>query len=97
MTEGERVQLYNSLCDFRDELRLITIPSQTRNIHTLTQAIDFVHGTTIRWLSTEDTHDIFNGDRLVYRFPCTCSSCGFARGFSDFKLCPQCGGRAQRK
>ena len=97
MTEGERVQLYNSLCDFKEELEEIHYPPQTKKIDILRRAIDYVRGTPARWLSTADTQQIVKGNRLVYSFPCRCSVCAFDRGFSDFKLCPQCGSRMQRQ
>ena len=97
MTEGERIQLYNNLCDFKEELEEIHYPPQTRKIDILRRAIDYVRGNPARWLKLPDTQQIVSDGRLKYLFPCECSSCGFARGFSDFKLCPQCGSRMQRQ
>lgn len=97
MRDGDRIQVYNDLCDFKDELEQIHYPSQTRRIDILKRAIDYVKGTPAHWNSTTETQQIFSDERYVYSFPCTCSGCGFARGFSDFKLCPQCGCRMQKK
>ena len=97
MTEGERVQLYNDLCDYKDELEQISYPSQTRRINILARAVAYVRGDSARWLPMEDTQQIIKDNRLVYLFPMQCSSCRFDRGFSDFKLCPQCGCRMQKK
>ena len=97
MIEGERVQLYNELCDFKEELEGIHFPPQTKKIDTLRRAIEYVRGTPAKWLTTADTQQMMNDNRLLYLFPCKCSLCGFNRGFSDFKLCPQCGSRMQKR
>ena len=97
MTEGERIQLYNDLCDYTDELEQISYPSQTRRISILARAVAYVRGESARWLTMKDTQQIIHGDRLAYLFPMQCSSCHFDRGFSDFRLCPQCGSRMQKR
>ena len=99
MTEGERIQLYNGLCDFKEELEGISYPSQTSKIDLLRRAIEYVRNSPARWLEMSDSEvdSVVNEPRLPYMFPRKCSSCGFARGFSDFRLCPQCGCRMQSK
>ena len=96
MTEGERIEIYNALMDWRDELSHITIPSQSKRIHVLSQAIAFIRGTVACWQPTKETTTKVIDSHPV-AFPCKCSSCAFARGFSDFRFCPQCGARMQRK
>lgn len=96
MTEGERVEIYNALIDWRDELSQITIPSQSKRIHVLSGAIAYLRGTTAQWQPTNETKTEIINSRPVAS-PCTCSSCRFARGFSDYRFCPQCGARMQRK
>lgn len=97
MTDGERVQLYNDLCDFKDELEQIHYPVQTKKIDIIRRAIEYVRGNPAKWLSTEDTQQILSENRLAYLFPVKCSVCGFKRGFSDFKYCPQCISRMQKR
>ena len=97
MKEGERIQLYNDLCDYKAELEEISYPSQTRKIDILRRAIEYVRGNSARWLTSPDTQRIIHDNRLAYLFPCECSCCHFDRGFSDFRLCPQCGSRMQRQ
>ena len=91
MTEAERVELYNSLCDFREELQNI-YPQQTKKIHTLTQAIIFVRGTTAKWERVPESQNIIADNRCVAFAPSACSSCHFL-GRSDYKLCPNCGAK----
>ena len=99
MNEGERVQLYNDLFDFKSELEEISYPSQTRKIDILRRAIEYVRNTHARWLPMDaiDVDKVMNDVHLPYIFPRKCSSCGFARGFADFRICPQCGSRMQSK
>ena len=92
MTEGERVQLYNDLCDWRDALAEITFPPQTKNIDILSRAITYVRGDTAKWLRTEASKTQVIGDR-THLAPVACSRCSFPRGSSDFRVCPQCGAK----
>ena len=90
MNEAERVRLYNDLIDFKDDLQQISYPPQTRNIDILKRAIEYVRGSSAHWTPAKDaTADIIDRHPVVY--PCQCSSCHFAYGRSDFKLCPSCG------
>ena len=99
MKEGERIQLYNDLTDFKYELEQVSYPTQTKKIDILRRAIEYVRNTTARWLpmDNKEVDAVVNDARLPYIFPRKCSSCGFARGFADFRICPQCGSRMQSK
>lgn len=99
MKDGDRVQLYNDLYDFKEELEEISYPSQTRKIDILRRAIEYVRNSPAKWLPMDDKEvdAVVNDAKLPYIFPRRCSACGFSRGFSDFKLCPQCGSRMQNK
>ena len=91
MTEGERIELYNNLCDFRDELNTI-FPLPSQKIHTLSQAIIFVRGTTAKWERSDKSEPIIVNGRAIGSTNCTCSTCGVI-GRSDYRLCPNCGAK----
>jgi len=99
MTEGERIQLYNELCDFKSELEEIHYPTQTKKIDILRRAIEYVRNQPAQWLmmSNEEVDKVINDPSLPYTFPRKCSACGFNKGFFGFRLCPQCGRRMQNK
>ena len=97
MTEGERVAIYNDLCDWRDELAQITYPSQTKRIDILTRAIAYVRGETAKWLTTESTDSLTLTDGRTIIAPVACSRCAFSRGASDFRFCPQCGTKIKNR
>ena len=96
MTENERVELYNDLCDFKSDLQMICYPPQTRQIDILSRAIAYVKGTSAKWEKSNDSKDFFNDERFAFFAPSTCSSCHFAHGRSDFRRCPNCGARMQK-
>ena len=92
MTEAERVRLYNDLCDYEQDLQLITIPPRTKEIDIIRRAITYVRGTNAHWIKTPlsqvDTSEMF-----PFTTAMECSSCHFANGRSDFRICPQCSAR----
>ena len=92
MTEAQRVELYNSLCDFREELQGI-YPRPTQKIHTLTQAITFIRGTTAKWERLPESQNILADNCCIAFAPSACSACHFALGRSDFHICPNCGAK----
>lgn len=92
MTEADRVNLYNSLCDFREELQGI-FPHPTKKIDTLTKAITYIRGTTAKWERTSDSQNIIVQNKCVAFAPSACSACHFALGRSDFRICPNCGAK----
>lgn len=98
MTEAERINLYNDLCDYEDDLRKISYPSQTKAIDMIHRAIVYVRGTSAKWLTnTACALPVLDeSNRLLYHANCTCSSCGFIGGMSTFKLCPNCGSRMRQ-
>ena len=96
MTEAERVQLYNDLCDLKSDMQEISYPPQTRQVDILSRAISFVKGVHAKWLKQPNSINTYSNDHLLYYSPTTCSSCHFAQGRSDFRICPNCGARMQR-
>lgn len=90
MTEAERITLYNDLCDYEQDLRAIMYPPQTKAIDTIHRAIAFVRGNKADWIRSGGTHVYDDLGNLIRTDFCTCSSCGFTRGSSDFKYCPYC-------
>lgn len=97
MTEAERVELYNDLCDFELELHAITYPPQSKKINTLRRAIAFVGGTRGRWVCDASATPVFDGNRIIYYESCKCNQCSFSNHtLSTFKFCPSCGARMQR-
>ena len=96
MTEGERITLYNDLCDYKEELQGIHYPSQTRQIDILSRAILFVRGTRANWLKQPNSVATFQDQKFIYFSPVKCSSCAFPYGRSDFRICPNCGARMQK-
>ena len=95
MTEAERVQLYNDLCDYEEDLRMITYPSKTREIDIIHRAVVYVRGKTGQWKNGTPVLD--ENNKIKYLVNCQCSSCGFADGKSTFKICPSCSARMQKK
>ena len=93
MTEADRVNLYNDLCDFRDELSIIQYPSQTKRIDILSRAIAYVHGNHATWLRIPESITETTANGLPFVFPMQCSSCLFAWGRSDYNICPRCGAK----
>lgn len=96
MTEAERVTLYNDLCDFRDDLKVIHYPPQTKQIDILTRAISYVRGDQAKWLRLPESVTDVDANRMPFTFPMQCSSCKFSWGRSDFLLCPKCGSRMKK-
>ena len=88
MTESERITLYNDLCDYEQDLFNVVHPPQTKAIDIVHRAVAYVRGTSAHWAGGVDVLDK-NGN-LLRRDYCTCSACGFSRGSSDFKHCPNC-------
>ena len=93
MTEGERVRLYNDLCDFMDDLKSITYPPQTKQIDILSRAVMFVRGSTAVWQRGTDSTQVPSQTKAFAYYPCTWSFCHFASGRTDYKFCPSCGTR----
>ena len=97
MTERERINLYNDLCDFKSDLQAVYFPPQTKQIDIITRAISYVRGTQAKWVHTpQSEHEYAPNGALLRTSHCTCSSCGFADGRSDFRICPNCGARMQK-
>ena len=93
MTEGERVRLYNDLCDYEQDLRMVTIPPRTREIDIINRAIAYVRGTTSKWIATPDSVQRFDPKGRVYVINMECRECKFQGGLSTYRICPQCGAR----
>lgn len=93
MTEQERIQLYNDLCDFKADLLEIRLPPQTKNISTVSRAIEYVRGVSAKWLKTELSEPILVDGHAVASSHMKCSCCRFDKGESSFRFCPKCGAR----
>ncbi len=96
MTEGERVALYNAICDWKDALMEITYPPQTQKIDILNRTASYLRGTTATWSPTDASETITTQGRRPIVTRCLCSRCGFSRGESDFKYCPNCMSRMKK-
>lgn len=93
MKEAERVELYNDLCDFEQELMQITFPPQTRKLDIIHRAIVYVKGERAKWESDGSSVAVLDGNgRMLYLADVKCSACGF-RAHSDYKFCPNCRAR----
>ena len=92
MTEAERVRLYNDLCDYEQDLQLITIPPRTKEIDIIRRAIAYVRGVNAHWIKTPSSQVDTSG-HIPVSTSMECSSCHFANGRSDFRICPQCSAR----
>ena len=93
MTERDRVNLYNDLCDYKDALAEIIVPPKTKEIALISRAISYVRGSNAKWLHMPDTKPVTKDGRALYFLPTQCSFCGFAEGRSSYKFCPECGSR----
>ena len=93
MKEADRIQLYNDLCDYEQELKAIYYPPKTMEADMIHRAILFVRGETGRWVLAEAS-PVFDGhERIIGYTGCKCDKCGFSDGKSTFKFCPSCGAR----
>ena len=96
MTEGERINLYNDLCDYEEDLKLISYPSQTKAIDIIHRAIVYVRGITARWITSNALPVLDENKKVIAYHNCECSSCHFIGGVSTFKLCPNCGAHMRK-
>ena len=96
MTEAERINLYNDLCDYELELRQIVYPNKTREVDIIHRAVQYVRGNQARWV-TRDALPVLNDKGNIVKYTSAkCSFCGFASGDSDYKFCPNCASRMVR-
>ena len=93
MTEAERIKLYNDLCDYEEDLRMITYPSQTKAIDIIHRAVIYVRGVHANWLTSNALPILDENNKVIHYENCICSSCGFAHGTSTYRICPSCGAR----
>ena len=93
MKESDRIDLYNDLSDYEQELREIVFPNMSREINIIHRAVQYVRGNQARWI-TKNAVPVFNDDKTIaYYSSCTCSSCSFASGLSTYRFCPSCASR----
>ena len=93
MTEAERVNLYNDLCDLEIEMQSVMYPPKVREVDILHRAVEYVRGVKGRWIVSNGIPVFDDKKRIIDHTGCTCDRCKFSDGRASFRFCPNCGAR----